>query len=57
VQGEINVQVGKFLKSIQRAGQNRCAEGNFFLKINKLADPNKIVQGGIFSQKHFQWKQ
>ena len=48
VQGEINMQVGKFLKSIKRVGKNRRAEGNFFLKINKFADPNKIVQGEFF---------
>ena len=50
VQYEINVQVGKFLKNIKRAGQNRRAGGNFFLKINKRADQNKTVQGGFFSQ-------
>ena len=32
VQEEINVQVGKFLKNIKRAGQNRRAGGIFFLK-------------------------
>ena len=32
VQDEINVQVGKFLKNIKRAGQNRRAGGIFFLK-------------------------
>ena len=30
VQYEINVQVGKFLKKIKRAGQNRHAGGKFF---------------------------
>ena len=54
MQDEINVQVGKFLKNIKRAGQNRCVGGNFFLKINKRADQNKSVQGGFFSQKHSQ---
>ena len=34
VQDEINVQVGKFLKNIKRAGQNRRAGGIFFWKIN-----------------------
>ena len=53
VQGEINVQVGKFLKNIKRAGQNRRAGGIFFLKINKRADQNKTVQGEIFSQNLF----
>ena len=39
VQDKINVQVGKFLKNIKRAGQNRRAGGKFFGKsIN--------VQGG-----------
>ena len=46
--------MGKFLKNIKRAGQNRCAGGNFFLKINKHSDPKKTVQGGIFSQKYSQ---
>ena len=32
------------------AGQNKRAGGNFFLKINKRADQNKAVQGGICSQ-------
>ena len=52
VQDEINVQEGKFLKNIKRAGQNRHAGGDFFLKINKRADQNQTVQGGIFSQKN-----
>ena len=50
VQYEINVQVGKFLKNIKRADQNKAMQGEFFLKINKHADQNKAVQGGIFSQ-------
>ena len=50
VQYEINVQVGKFLKNIKRAGQNRRAGGIFFLKINKRADQSKTVQGGISLQ-------
>ena len=50
MQDEINVQVGKFLKNIKRAGQNRRAGGNFFLKINKRADQNKAVLGVICSQ-------
>ena len=53
MQYEINVQVGKFLKKIKRAGQNRRAGWNFFLKINKYADQNKTVQGEIFSQNLF----
>ena len=41
VQDEINVQVGKFLENIKRAGQNRRAGGKFSGKsIN--------VQGGNF---------
>ena len=32
VQAKINVQVGKFLKNIKRAGQNRCAGGIFLDK-------------------------
>ena len=40
-QDEINMQVGKFLKNIKRAGQNRRAGGKFSGKsIN--------VQGGNF---------
>ena len=50
VQAQINVQVGKFLKNIKSAGQNRRAGGKLFLKINKRADQNKTMQGGIFSQ-------
>ena len=63
------MQVGKFLKNIKRAGQNRSAggkfsgksinvqikikpsRGEFFLKINKRADQNKTMQGGIFFSK------
>ena len=37
MQDEINVQVGKFLKSIKRADQNKAVQGDFFLKINKRA--------------------
>ena len=39
---------GKILE--KRVGKNKRAEGNFFLKINKLADPNKTVQGEFLSQ-------
>ena len=56
MQNVINVQVGKFLKNIKHAGQNRRA-GVFFFKINKRADQNKTMQGGIFSQNHPQSKQ
>ena len=34
VQYEINVQVGKFLKNIKRAGQNRRAWGIFFSEVS-----------------------
>ena len=43
VQYEINVQVGKFLKNIKRAGQNRRAGGICFWKINKRAGWNKCA--------------
>ena len=36
----------------KRAGWNIRAGGNFFLKINKHANQNKTVQGGIFSQNN-----
>ena len=45
VQCEINVQVGKFLKKIKRAGQNRCA-GGIFWKTNIRAGekiPGKLI--------------
>ena len=51
VQGEINVQVGKFLKNIKRAGQNRRAGGKIFLKNNKRAGRNSR-EGGKFSGKY-----
>jgi hypothetical protein len=41
VQVEINVQVGKFLKNIKRAGQNKPAGG-------KNSGKSIIVQVGIF---------
>jgi hypothetical protein len=41
VQYEINVQVGKFLKNIKRAGQNRRAGG-------KLSGKSINVQGENF---------
>ena len=44
VQYKINVQVGKFLKNIKRAGQNRCAGG-------KLSGKSINVQGEIFLKK------
>ena len=45
VQYEINVQVGKFLKNIKRAGQNRRAGGKIFLKNIKRAGRNKRAGG------------
>ena len=51
VQYEINVQVGKFLKNIKRAGQNRRAGGKFFLKNNKRAGRNSR-EGRKFSGKY-----
>ena len=42
----MNVQVGKFLKNIKRADQNKAVQGEFFLKINKRADQNKAVHKG-----------
>ena len=43
VQDEINMQVGKFLKNIKRAGQNRRAGG-------KLSGKSINVQGGKFME-------
>ena len=52
VQGQINVQVEKFLKNIKRAGQNRRTGGKFSGKsINmqgKMSGKSIIVQGGFF---------
>ena len=47
VKGKINVQVGKFLKNIKRAGQNRRAGGKFFLKNIKRAGRNKRAGGKL----------
>ena len=41
MQCEINVQVGKFLKNIKCAGQNRRAGGKIFLKNIKRAGQNR----------------
>ena len=46
---EINVQVGKFLKNIKCAGQNRRAGGKFFLKKIKRAGLNRRA-GGNFQE-------
>ena len=45
VQYEINVQVGKFLKNIKRAGQNRRAGGIFFSEISINVQVETNVQG------------
>ena len=53
------MQVGKFLKNIKRADQNKAVQGEFFLKINKHAGQIIIhmqyainMQGGIFPQNN-----
>ena len=53
VQYKINVQVGKFLKNIKRAGQNRRAGGKIFLKNIKRAGRNKRA-GGKFCTYSFE---
>ena len=45
VQYEINVQVGKFLKNIKRAGQNRRAGGICFSEISINVQVETNVQG------------
>ena len=47
VQYEINVQVGKFLKNIERAGQNRRAGRKIYLKNIKRAGRNKHAGGNL----------
>ena len=54
VQDEINVQVGKFLKNIKRAGQNRRAGGIFFSKSINVQTKIRPCRGEFFSQKHSQ---
>ena len=44
VQEEINVQVGKFLKNIKRAGQNKRAGCNFFSKSINVQGKNLLNQ-------------
>ena len=48
VQYEINVQVGKFLKNIKHAGQNRRAEGNFFSKSINVQTKIRPCRGDFF---------
>ena len=50
VQDEINVQVGKFLKNIKCAGQNRRAGGNFFSKSINVQTKIRPCRGDFFSQ-------
>ena len=56
VQGKMNLQVGKFLKNIKRADQNKAVQGGIFfsklinLRPDKPAEQNKAVHGGFFSQ-------
>ena len=49
------MQVGKFLKNIKRANQNKAVQGHFFfLKINKRAGQIPIhMQDGINLQREF----
>ena len=52
--GQRNVQVGKFLKNIKRADQNKAVQRVFFLKINKCAGQIPIqVQDGINLQGEY----
>jgi hypothetical protein len=48
VQGEINVQVGKFLKNIKRAGQNRRAGGKIFSKSINVQTKIRPCRGGFW---------
>ena len=48
VQYEINVQVGKFLKNIKHAGQNRHAGGNFFSKSVNVQTKIRPCRGDFF---------
>ena len=53
VQYEINVQVGKFLKKIKRAGQNRREGGIFFSKSINVQTKIRPCRGNFFSQNLF----
>ena len=48
VQDEINVKVGKFLKNIKHAGQNRRAGGKFFSKSINLQTQIRPYRGDFF---------
>ena len=50
VQYEINVQVGKFLNNIKRAGKNRRAGRKIYLKNIKRAGQNRRTGGNFFSK-------
>ena len=50
VQEEINVQVGKFLKNIKRAGQNRRTGGKIFSKSINVQTKIRPCRGEFFSQ-------
>ena len=54
VQTEINVQVGKFLKNIKRAGQNRRAEGKIFSKSINVQTKIRPCRGNFFSKFTFE---
>ena len=53
MQYEINMQVGKFLKNIKGAGQNRHAGRKIYLKNIKHAGRNKRA-GGNFCTYNFE---
>ena len=50
VQDKTNVQVGKFLKNIKHAGQNKCAGGEIFFKNIKRAGQNRRAGGKFGTQ-------
>jgi hypothetical protein len=54
VQDEINVQEGKFLKNIKRAGQNRRAGRKIFSKSINVQTKIRPCRGDFFPQKHYQ---
>ena len=45
------MQVGKFLKTLNVQNKIRPCRGEFFLKINKHADQDKVMQRGFFFSK------
>ena len=48
LQAQINVQEGKFLKNIKRAGQNRRAGGKFFSKSINVQTQIRPYRGDFF---------